>query len=162
MLEIQSGSNNTTANWVGPNGEIINGSVLQISDVAYEMAGGYLAVVTSADGCVTEKEVKLVVNLCDYKPDIPNAFRPASNPPNNTFNPVFGSVVPLTFQMTIFNRWGMVIYETNDYSMGWDGTMNNSPQPMGVYTYMIKMSIYSNSFSPANALIFTGIVTLLR
>jgi gliding motility-associated-like protein len=162
LIEIQSGSNNTTANWVGPNGEIMNGSALHINDVAYEMAGSYLAVVTNTDGCISEKEIQLVVNLCDYKPEIPNAFRPASNPPNNTFNPVFGSVVPLDFQMTIFNRWGMVIYETNDYSKGWDGTMNNSPQPMGVYTYMIKMSIYSNSYSPANALIFTGTVTLLR
>ncbi|MDP2237144.1 MAG: gliding motility-associated C-terminal domain-containing protein, partial [Bacteroidales bacterium] len=162
LLEIQSGSLNASASWVGPSGEIMNGSALQINDVAYGMAGNYIAVVTSTDGCVSEKEVQLIVNLCDYKPDIPNAFRPDSNPPNNTFNPVFGSVVPADFQMTIFNRWGMVIYETNDYSKGWDGTMNNAPQPMGVYTYMIRLSIYANTLSPANALIFTGTVTLFR
>jgi len=69
---------------------------------------------------------------------IPNAFDP-----NSTDNPVFKPVLsysdPLAYSMTIYDRWGLQIFETSDIYEGWNGSLNNSGnvQPMGVYIYNI-------------------------
>ena len=40
--------------------------------------------------------------------------------------------------MTIYNRWGQVVFETEGLDgRGWDGTLNGVPQPQGVFVYMI-------------------------
>jgi len=35
----------------------------------------------------------------------------------------------------IFNRWGVMVYESTDINEGWDGTLDGKPQPAGVYVY---------------------------
>jgi gliding motility-associated-like protein len=39
--------------------------------------------------------------------------------------------------MTIYNRWGNIVFETNDIKNGWDGKMGNQSCPAGVYSYII-------------------------
>ena len=39
---------------------------------------------------------------------------------------------------SIYNRWGMKIFETKDINQGWDGTYNGEPQPLGVYVYIAE------------------------
>jgi gliding motility-associated-like protein len=41
--------------------------------------------------------------------------------------------------MVIFSRWGDVIYQTEDFSAPWDGTMNGSTVQEGTYTYYITV-----------------------
>jgi gliding motility-associated-like protein len=57
---------------------------------------------------------------------VPNTFTPDGDPLNQTFQPVFTSGYdPLDFHMLIFNRWGEVVFETNDANIGWNGTYSN-------------------------------------
>lgn len=44
--------------------------------------------------------------------------------------------------MIIINRWGEVIYQTNDQEKGWDGMLNDKSQPYinGLYTYRIDVT----------------------
>jgi gliding motility-associated-like protein len=67
----------------------------------------------------------------------PNAFRPESDiPENREFMPVSTGVDPQSFNMKIFNRWGEVIFETNNLENKWDGkTKNNNPAPVGNYIW---------------------------
>jgi gliding motility-associated-like protein len=67
---------------------------------------------------------------------IPNAIAP--NGVNNEFKPfiVFGN--PTDYKMFIFNRWGELIFETNDPNSGWFGTKNGSTVPTGGYPYVIR------------------------
>ncbi|MCG8578101.1 MAG: PKD domain-containing protein [Flavobacteriales bacterium] len=54
---------------------------------------------------------------------MPNIFTPDGDDYNETFQPVFYSGVdPYDFHMVIFNRYGEIIFESYDYSKGWDGT----------------------------------------
>ena len=39
--------------------------------------------------------------------------------------------------MYIYNRWGQLIFETNDINEGWDGTKNGNPCNIGVYVWAI-------------------------
>ena len=72
---------------------------------------------------------------------IPKAFSPENS--ENTSNMVFKvyidpAVTVEGYKMTIFSRWGSLIYESNDIYKGWDGTINGSPAPEGVYVYMVN------------------------
>jgi len=40
--------------------------------------------------------------------------------------------------LKIFNRWGEVIFETNDSTIGWDGTFNNQTVPNGIYMWKLE------------------------
>lgn len=66
----------------------------------------------------------------------PDAFTPDSNTLNDTFEPK--GIFITSFEMTIFNRWGEVIYVTDDLEQGWDGTFRNEPAPAGTYVYHVR------------------------
>lgn len=54
---------------------------------------------------------------------VPNTFTPDGDQMNETFLPVFTSGFdPNDYHLTIFNRWGEVVFESYDASIGWDGT----------------------------------------
>jgi len=62
------------------------------------------------------------------------------------------------FTMTVFNRWGQKVFETqNPAGRGWDGKFNDKNQPVGVYIYSIKV-VMKNLRTEE----YTGNVTLLR
>ena len=46
------------------------------------------------------------------------------------------------FNMQIFNRWGELIFETNDIMFGWDGYYKGEMSPAGGYAYIINLTFY--------------------
>lgn len=78
-----------------------------------------------------------------------NAFRPSSAGDNIGFDPnrrfFPESVAPGDFQMTIYNRNGLMVYQTEKTSEpdfenhGWDGTINGRPAPDGAYIYHMTL-----------------------
>jgi gliding motility-associated-like protein len=72
---------------------------------------------------------------------IPNSFTPDGDEFNNIFTPVFTAGIDYhTYEMTIFNRWGEIVFETQDPQIGWDGSYGNQglDVQLGVYTYKIS------------------------
>ena len=67
----------------------------------------------------------------------PNAFTPNGNNINDAFF-AKASTSLVSFEMLIFNKWGELIFETNDILVGWDGTYKGKDCPQGVYVYLIK------------------------
>jgi len=92
---------------------------------------------------------------------IPNTFTPDGDNFNQVFEPIFFSGYdPNSFNMKIFNRWGEVVFETNDSKVGWDGThglVGNAAQE-GIYSYHISYKVPSTD----ERKIVTGHITLLR
>jgi gliding motility-associated-like protein len=70
---------------------------------------------------------------------IPNTFTPDGDSFNDVFQPVFYSGYdPYDYHLTIFNRWGEIVFESYDSSIGWDGTYgNNGIVQDGVYTWKL-------------------------
>jgi gliding motility-associated-like protein len=71
---------------------------------------------------------------------IPNTFTPDGDNFNQVFNPIFYSGFdPYNFQMLIFNRWGEVIFETQNTEIGWDGSYSDQAGVVsdGMYTWKI-------------------------
>ena len=55
---------------------------------------------------------------------VPSAFTPGGK--NPVFKPSFIYIDPKNYQFLVFSRWGEKVFETNDPSIGWDGTINGS------------------------------------
>ncbi len=67
---------------------------------------------------------------------IPNAFVPRGI--NNIFIPKFLNQPQSGYQMSIFDRWGGMVFETFDPNHGWDGNHNGNRCAAGVYMYLIQ------------------------
>jgi gliding motility-associated-like protein len=69
---------------------------------------------------------------------IPNAFTPDGNGVNDMFSVVGRGEGITEFQMKIFDRWGQLIFISQDIYEGWDGNhLYSASTPTGVYTYQI-------------------------
>lgn len=73
----------------------------------------------------------------------PNIFHPTAFTPNgdnlNDVFTVFGQYV-VGFEMKIFNRWGELLYTTDDILGGWDGTFRGMDMPEGTYTFIAHIT----------------------
>ena len=68
----------------------------------------------------------------------PTAFTPNGDGLNDIFN-VFGQFI-INFEMRIFNRWGEMMYLTDDLTTGWDGTFKGSLMPEGTYVFRATLT----------------------
>lgn len=87
---------------------------------------------------------------------IPNAFRPGGGL-NDIFYPVNGFVNPEGYSFEIFNRWGELVFSTNNPRIGWDGSSNGKAAPEAVYIYRIVTRSPSDEETEK-----VGSVTLIR
>jgi len=112
-------------------------------------------------GCVDSAQLDIEVQelLIFY---VPNTFTPDNDNYNQTFQPVFHSGYdPYDFELLIFNRWGEVIFESHDASVGWDGTYgaeNTEIVADGTYTWKIE---FKTKYTDERKTV-TGLVNLLR
>jgi gliding motility-associated-like protein len=72
---------------------------------------------------------------------VPNIFTPDNDDYNEIFKPIFTSGFdPLNYHLMIFNRWGELIFESYNASIGWDGTYTTEDKLVqdGVYVWKIE------------------------
>ena len=90
---------------------------------------------------------------------VPNTFTPDGDGFNQTFQPVFtDGFDPYDFNLFIFNRWGEMIWESHDASIGWDGTYNGKTVQSGTYVWKIEFKTIKND----ERKMITGHVNLIR
>lgn len=76
-----------------------------------------------------------VVNTCYIA--VPNAFTPNGDANNDQLYPLNAyKTTNLTFK--VYNRYGQVVFQTNDWTKRWDGTFNGQVQATGVYVWMLR------------------------
>lgn len=98
---------------------------------------------------------KPVEALIDPLLDVPNAFTPGRFGRNSYISVAGFGIAKMTWR--IYNRWGQLVFETNNRKSGWDGTFKGQPQPMDVYAYTLDVE-----FSDGRKLRKTGDITLIR
>ncbi|MEO6671104.1 MAG: gliding motility-associated C-terminal domain-containing protein [Ferruginibacter sp.] len=91
--------------------------------------------VTDVAGCVGTDRVYIQV----YPPGfhLPNAFTPNGDGLNDVFR-VIPAGIAYTEWFRIFNRYGQLVFQTNQYLKGWDGTFQGKKQPIGNYVWILK------------------------
>lgn len=98
-------------------------------------------IAVSPYGCQDTAVKKVTVNP-DVVLYVPNAFTPNGDGLNDEFQiflPPTG-VDYSTFNLTIFDRWGEVIYKSNDVFKFWNGAKNNSGEVVKQDTYVYKIT----------------------
>lgn len=117
-------------------------------------------VVTATDtaGCTYTDSVKVCCIQVDCGGSslfIPNAFTPNDDGKNDQL--CFRSEWVTSFHITIFSRWGEIVYESHDVNECWDGRYKDNMCLPGVYTYYCKITCEANQEAA-----FKGDITLIR
>ncbi|TAH26707.1 MAG: PKD domain-containing protein [Cytophagales bacterium] len=131
----------------------------------YNNAGGYevLLTVRNSANCIDTANmmIEIINSQILY---IPNAFSPSADNFENRTSKIYGSaLLKDNFEWNIYNRWGEVIFNTNNIidaqSKGWNGTFKNTGEelPKGVYTYTLKAKLNDGKMIEK-----TGTISLIR
>ncbi|HNO98719.1 MAG TPA: PKD domain-containing protein, partial [Ferruginibacter sp.] len=70
---------------------------------------------------------------------VPNAFTPNNDGKNDLFR-VLGTELVTRFNLRIFDRYGQLVFETNDKGQGWDGKRKGTDLPTGGFVYILTYS----------------------
>lgn len=135
---FNTSSNASIYSWDFGDGEV--STLFNPSHTYTENAGSYVItlIANNAGNCpdTTELTVTIQEELIFY---VPNTFTPDGDEFNNVFSPVFTSGFdPFNYTLTIYNRWGETLFESNDTKFGWDGTYNGESCKTGIYTWTIR------------------------
>jgi gliding motility-associated-like protein len=70
----------------------------------------------------------------------PNAFTPNGDGLNDEFMVKGTGLSSEGFKMIIYNRWGELVFESNDINIGWNGFIKNNQKvsPNGIYTWIVS------------------------
>ena len=94
----------------------------------------YQLEVKSVSGCVATASEKVEVF---YNLSMPNAFTPNGDGHNDVFR--IPPVLNLTIEgFSVYNRWGALVFTTNNSLVGWDGRTGGQGQPAGTYVWVVS------------------------
>ena len=127
-----------------------------------EVGGNYtvMLIASTNAGCVDTAYtvVRVKEELIFY---IPNTFTPDGDNYNQTFRPVFTTGFdPYNYTLYIYNRWGELIFESHDATVGWDGTYGINGEMCQDGTYIWKIGVKKRMID--ERLEFSGHVNLIR
>ncbi|HPH25021.1 MAG TPA: gliding motility-associated C-terminal domain-containing protein [Chitinophagaceae bacterium] len=116
----------------------------------------YKVKVTSPEGCFGEDEI--AVRIFNTNPEIfiPTAFTPNSDGKNDVLKPILVGITKLDY-FKIYNRWGQLVFETNEIGKGWNGTLNGTPQASGTFVFLAQGVNYTGK-----TIFKKGTVVLIR
>jgi gliding motility-associated-like protein len=115
----------------------------------------YTVTALTSDNCIASDNI--IIKVFE-KPDL---FVPSAFTPNNDRLNDFAVVVPVGIKdlkyFRIFNRWGINVFSTADYTKGWDGVFKGQPQPSSVFVFEAMGVDYNG-----NNIFKKGTITLIR
>lgn len=134
-------------------------SILAAPEIIYSREDNYsiLLVATNTEGC---KDT--AIRQYYYMPGLwmPDAFSPDNDGRNDVFKPVTQRTTLEPYLLSVFDRWGQLIFSSSDPNFGWDGSYKGAPCPSGSYTYLLQ---YREAKVESSQIITKrGMVSLIR
>lgn len=129
-------------------------------DSRLEVAGCYAFSATDSVGNTSEIGHEICFDNCpSYQ--LPNIFTPNGDNINETFIPFPYKYVE-QIQLSIYNRWGQIVFKTNSPNINWDGisSVTKRPCPSGVYFYSCLVS--EQRLEGVQSRILNGFVHIIR
>ena len=126
--------------WDFDDGSDLVTEVNPIHEFPTDMSQGYYVTLYAYSqlGCVDSTTIVIQVKEEEIY-YVPNTFTPDGDEFNQMFKPIMTSGIdPHDYNMTIFNRWGETIFESNNFEIGWDGTFNGKLVQDGTYNWKIE------------------------
>ncbi len=119
--------------------------------------GDYAVRILDANACATSTTLKITYDNC-CKPFVPTAFTPNNDGENDVWQVLYKGDMELE-RVAVYNRYGQLIFESNDKMRGWDGTFGGQTVEIGTYFFSIKVKCGNSS---PFVLEYKGDITLLR
>lgn len=116
--------------------------------------GSYMLRASNTCG-TTADTIMISKGQCEVR--VPNAFTPNGDGINNTFR-ALGVDDVTQFKLTVYNRYGQVIFQTKDKYSGWNGKIHSRDADVGVYLYVIQYTNRGDNIPTT----LKGTFTLLR
>jgi gliding motility-associated-like protein len=123
--------------WTPPVG--LNFSTIREPIFNYNRNIEYNINITTDSGCIVVDTIQMRITAevptvvrCDLF--VPKAWTPNGDGHNDKLFPLSVNVSQLKY-FRVFNRWGQLVFETNQIGVGWDGTLRGVKQMADVYTW---------------------------
>ena len=163
IVQFTDGSSFDVTSWTWdlPGATPNNAYSQNVNDVIYPQGevGTYpvTLIVENGFGCVdtTERIVQIINDVLIFAP---NTFTPDGDEFNQNWYVSVSGIDIYDFDLRIFNRWGEVVWESHDPSVGWDGTYKGKVLQQGTYQWVIKCAdaVDDNKYT------FNGHVTIIK
>lgn len=129
---IDAGNTGSRHNWsTGATTQVIMAS-------AY---GWYYVHVTNVYDCTVQDSAR-VIEYCPATIFIPNTFTPNGDGVNDVFMPLGKSIASI--HMVVHNRWGELLFETDDIEVGWDGTYRGEVVQNDMYVWRLEYKFFTD------------------
>ena len=140
-----------TYSW-SPAEDVLDPALSATATQPLQTTTAFILTATTGEGCsVTDTVVVEVLQELD----IPSGFTPNDDGVNDRWN-LGGLDQYPSAEITVFNRWGDILFTQGATEGPWDGTLDGIPVPVGTYYYHIRVS------EPALEAEWTGPITLMR
>jgi gliding motility-associated-like protein len=126
-------------------------------DIAVENAGNYWVKVEDQNCCFNSDTV--YVNVFNYF--FPTAFTPDGDGKNDVFR-MIGLYRNINFKLYLYDRWGQMVFQTDNMDEGWNGNFSGQPCPPGSYSWVAFIDFRGNDITTNGKVKFKGTVILLR
>ena len=118
-----------------------DGSATPIFTVTQE--GNYTVNVTDNLGCAASDNIKIIADCGDIF--FPTGFTPNNDLRNDFFGPL-GNLNALTnYSLTVYNRWGQLVFESKDPFKKWDGKVQSKKPQANTYVWIAKFTYKSQT-----------------
>jgi gliding motility-associated-like protein len=115
----------------------IPGYTSQLDSVLRQLdAGQYYYRVTDSHDCSVEGDATITKEWRDCAVFMPNAFSPNGDGLNDVFRAKIHDDIT-DFRMSIYGRWGELVYQNSNADKGWDGTLKGVSVPGGSYVWVV-------------------------
>ena len=150
---IGAGITNYTVSWSPPDGLSCTDCLNPIASPSESTT--YQITISTPDGCQRTVSGSVSVELPCKGVAIPTIFSPNGDGLNDEIC-IQNQHCVETFELAIYNRWGELVFYTNNPNECWDGSFRGQPAQIGVYAYKV--------FANANGLFLeeSGNISLVR
>lgn len=116
----------------------------------------YIVKATTAEGCFGQDTIKVMVFTTAPDIFVPSAFTPNGDRLNDVLRAIGVGISRINY-FRIYNRWGQLVFSSNDQEKGWDGTINGRVQSTATFVYVAEGIDYTGKVITKR-----GSVTLIR
>ena len=134
--------------------DLVSDFTAQIVTTTPDETTDYIVYYKEPGGCTAIDTVKVIVNFVAAV-GVPSTFSPNGDGQNDVLRVLGQGISRMEFK--VFNRYGQLVFETNNQVEGWDGLHNGKEVNPGTYVYTLEVT-----FAEGESEVYTGNVTLVK
>jgi len=151
-VDLMATGTGGTYTWTDP--ATLSCAICQTTTATPTVTTGYLVTLVDSAGCIATDSITVNVTYIESV-GVPSAFSPNGDGNNDVLFVKGAGFATIDFK--VYNRYGQLVFETQDQSIGWDGTFNGKTLNSGTFAYILEYTFIGTEGGTAS-----GTVTLIK